>query len=142
MENAMNARDSRKTILFLVALAIVSSLAGGLLGRRLARAEFEQRSDPHHWNESAIHELERRLKPTSEQRDRIQAHLDVAVEELVGVREETIRRSAAIILRLVDQVEKELTPEQRTAFEEMKPRPSDLSNLNFLNVESRTKKDP
>ncbi|MCY2995023.1 MAG: hypothetical protein NTY19_45250 [Planctomycetota bacterium] len=53
------------------------------------------------------------------------------------VRAETIRHSAEIVLRLVGQVDRELTPEQRLAFERFKPKPSDLSNLDLLNVETR-----
>ena len=65
--------------------------------------------------------------------------LDAAVEELQEVRAETIRRSAAVVTRLVNQVDQELIPEQRLAFERMKPKPSDLSNLNLLHVETRKK---
>jgi hypothetical protein len=132
----MSRRSSWKIGICLVGLALVSGLIGGLLGRRYARREFQQRSDPSHWNETAMRDLERTLKPTPEQRQKIQGHLDAAVEELKSVRAETISRSAAIVTRLVDQVDQELTPEQRVAFERLKPKPSDLSSLNLLNVET------
>jgi predicted Holliday junction resolvase-like endonuclease len=123
----------------LLALVCVSVLTGGLIGRRYARMEFERRSDPSHWNETAMRDLDRALKPTPEQRQKIQDHIDGAVEELKSVRAETIRQSTEIIVRLVGQVDKELTPEQRVAFQRFKPTQSDLSNLNFLNVETRKK---
>jgi hypothetical protein len=136
----MNGRGSWKTVLCLAAMVLVSGLLGGLIGRRWARMEFERRSDPSHWNQTAMRDLDRTLKPTPQQRRKIQDHLDAAVEELKHVRAETISRSAAIVMRLVDQVDKELTPEQQAAFTRMKPKPSDLSNLNLLNVEPAKKK--
>ena len=136
----MNGRIVWKTVLCLAAPVLVSGLLGGLIGRRWTRMEFERRSDPSYWNQTAMRDLDRTLKPTPPQRRKIQEHLDAAVEELKGVRAETIRRSAAIVMRLVDQVDKELTPEQRPAFARMKPKPSDLANLNLLNVETPKKK--
>lgn len=136
----MNVRNSWKTLLCLAALMLVSGLVGVLLGRRFAWTEFERRSDPQHWNETAMRDLEWKLKPTSEQRQKIQGYLDTAVEELTSVREDTIRRSAAIIVQLVEQVDKELTPAQQAAFEEMKPKPGTLANLHWLNVEKREAK--
>jgi predicted Holliday junction resolvase-like endonuclease len=135
----MNGRSSWKLVVCLIALVLVSGLAGGLAGYRYARMEFQRRSDPGHWNETAMRDLERALKPTPEQRQKIQDHLDAAVEELKDVRADTIRRSAEIVLRLVGQVDRELTPEQRVAFERFKPKPGDLSNLDLLNVETRKK---
>jgi hypothetical protein len=136
----MNGRIAWKTVLCLAALVLVSGLLGGLIGRQWTRMEFERRSDPSYWNQTAMRDLDRTLKPTPPQRRKIQEQLDAAVEELKGVRAETIRRSAAIVMRLVDQVDDELTPEQRVAFTRMKPKPSDLANLNLLNVETPKKK--
>jgi len=135
----MNGRGSWKIVVCLVGLVLVSGLLGGLVGQRYARREFQQRSDPSRWNETAMRDVERAVKPTPAQRQKIQDHLDVAVEELKNVRAETIRRSAEIVMRLVGQVENELTPEQRVAFERLKPKPSDLSDLDLLNVETRKK---
>jgi hypothetical protein len=136
----MSARGSWKMVLCLAALVFVSVMVGGLLGRHYTRFEFSRRSDPGHWNETVVRDLDRALKPTPEQREKIQGHIDAAVEELKDVRAETIRRSTAIVTRLVEQVDKELTPEQRAAFARFKPKPRDLSNLNLLNVETRKEK--
>ena len=135
----MNGRNSWKIVVCLVALVLVSGLLGGLVGERYARREFQQRSDPSHWNETAMRDVERTVKPTPEQRQKIQDHLDAAVEELKNVRAETIRRSGEIVMRLVGQVENELTPDQRVAFERLKPKQSDLADLDLLNVEPRKK---
>ena len=65
--------------------------------------------------------------------------MDAVVAELIAIRTDTIARSAQVVRRLVEQVEQELTPEQRRAFERMKPKDSDLSTLNLLNVQTRGK---
>jgi len=135
----MKVRDSWKMVICLVALVLVSGLAGAIAGRRYAQIEFQGRSDPSHWNETAMRDFEKAVKPTPEQRRIIQNDLDVAVEELKAVRADTIRRSTAIVMRLVGQVDEVLTPEQRVGFERFKPKESDLMDLNVLNVEPRKK---
>jgi hypothetical protein len=55
------------------------------------------------------------------------------VRELQTIRLETIARSTNVIARLVAEVDRELTPEQRQAFEAMKPKPGDLT-LDVLKV--------
>jgi hypothetical protein len=117
----------------LVALVIVSGLVGALLGHRVARRQVEVRNDPVSWNEHVAHTFDRIVKPDPEQGARIQAHLDGAVRELQAIRLETIARSTNVIWRLVGEVEKELTPEQRKAFDTMKPKPADLT-LDVLKV--------
>lgn len=128
-----------KIVACLVALVIVSGLAGALMGRRLARVELERRDNPETWNETAMRTFERTVRPTPEQREKIQVCLDGAIEELKTIRSDTIARSTNVIWHLVAQVEKELTPEQRQAFEQMKPKQSDLTSLELLQVESRKK---
>ncbi len=117
----------------LLGLVLFSALAGALLGHRAARREIEQRNDPENWNEHVVRVFDHLVKPTPEQGERIQARLDQAVRELQAIRLETISRSTNVILRLVDEVDRELTPEQRKAFATMKPKPEDLS-LEWLKV--------
>ena len=52
------------------------------------------------------------------------------------IRADTITRTTNVIWRLVAEVEQELTPEQRQAFEVMKPKPADLT-LDMLKVGSK-----
>ena len=119
--------------LSLATLVIVSGLVGALIGHGVARRELEARNDPGSWNEHVAHTFDRLVKPDPEQATRIQAHLDRAVEELQAIRLDTISRSTNVIWRLVAEVEKELTPEQRKAFDTMKPKPADLT-LDVLKV--------
>lgn len=120
-------------LLLLLGLSLASALAGALVGHRIARQRLEARNNPDTWNQHVMAEFERLVRPTPEQRPRVQAHLDRAVQELQAIRLETIARSTNVIWRLVAEVEQELTDEQRRAFEALKPRPADLT-LDLLNV--------
>ena len=122
-----------KIALCLAALVVVSGLVGALIGHGVARRQLESRNDPGSWNEHVARTFDRIVKPDPEQGARIQVHLDQAVRELQAIRLETITRSTNVIWRLVGQVEKELTPEQRKAFDTMKPKPADLT-LDVLKV--------
>jgi Spy/CpxP family protein refolding chaperone len=132
----MNRQVTWKISLFLLALVAASIVMGALVGRRWARAELVRRDNPETWNESAMRTFDHTVKPTPEQRAKIQSLLDGAVVELKTIRAETIARSTNVIWRLVDQVERELTPEQKQAFEAMKPKQNDLGSLDVLQVES------
>ncbi len=132
----MNLRRYFIIILCLVGLSLVSGLAGGLIGHRVARCQLEARNNPENWNERVGQEFERLVKPTPAQAPKIQAHLDKAVQELLVIRADTIARTTNVIWRLVWEVEQELTPEQRKAFEVMKPKPVDLT-LDVLKVRSK-----
>jgi hypothetical protein len=122
-----------RIVLCLLALIVASGLAGGLMGHRITRHHLDARNDPATWNEHVGREFDRVVKPTPEQSAIIQAHLDKAVRELQTIRLDAIARSTNVIWRLVAEVEKELTPEQRQAFEVMKPKPADLT-LDVLKV--------
>ncbi len=130
----MNRRHTLKIVLCLLALILASGGAGALLGRRWARADLARRDNPETWNEAAMRTFDRTVKPTPEQRPRIQAALDSAVAELKAIRADTIVRSTNVIWRLIGTVERELTPEQRRAFEAMKPHQDDLRTLDVLQV--------
>jgi hypothetical protein len=129
----MNPVRHWRIVLGLAAVILSSGLAGGLIGHACARRQFETRNDPSSWNEHVSHEFDRIVKPTPEQATRIQTYLAAAVRDLQSIRLETIGRSTNVIWRLVAQVEQELTPTQREAFEVMKPKASDLT-LDVLKV--------
>ena len=137
----MNPLRSWKTGLCLLGIILATSLSGGLIGHGIARRQLDARNNPENWNEHVTQEFDRLVKPTPEQDVRIQAHLDRAVRELQAIRMETIARSTNVIGRLIVEVEKELTPEQRQAFEAMKPKPSDMT-LDLLNVEPKSGRKP
>ena len=129
----MSSNRRWKIVSCLLAIAVASALAGALVGHRLARRHLEARNDPENWNEHVGREFDRVVKPSPEQAAKIQARLDLAVRELQAVRLDTIARSTNIIWRLVADVERELTPQQRKAFEVMKPKQAELT-LEVLKV--------
>jgi hypothetical protein len=137
----MNPARHWKIILALLSLVLVTGLAGALIGHGIARRAMDERNNPENWNEHVVREFDRIVKPTPEQGERIQAHLDRAVRELQQIRQETIAHSTNVIGRLIVEVEKELTPEQRQAFERMKPQPADLT-LDLLRVKAPQEKKP
>lgn len=126
-------RQHSKIAISLAALIAVSAGTGALVGHRIARQQIDARNNPENWNDHVSREFERLIQPTPEQRPKVKGHLDEAVRDLQSIRLETIQRSTNVIWRLVANVERELTPEQRKAFEALKPQPSDL-NLDVLNV--------
>jgi len=126
-------RQHSKIAVSLAALIAVSAGTGALVGHRIARQQIDARNNPENWNDYVSREFERLIQPTPEQRPKVKGHLDEAVRDLQSIRLDTIQRSTNVIWRLVANVERELTPEQRKAFEALKPQPSDL-NLDVLNV--------
>lgn len=130
----MNARKHGIIVGSLLGIAVVGGLAGGAVGYRLGRQSMRQESDPETWHERAARRFEEVVRPTAEQAPKLDAHLQKALAELKALRLETIERSAATIDRLVSAVEAELTPEQKGAFEQMKPRRGEM-NLELLEVE-------
>ncbi|MEI7730963.1 MAG: hypothetical protein WCO56_15415 [Verrucomicrobiota bacterium] len=123
----------------LAALILLSVVVGVFLGIRLARLKQAQASNPARWNETVMKSLDQKLKPTPEQRRQFQTDIDTAVDELKRIREETIQRSTKVIGKLVADVDQRLTPEQKAAFESMKPKAQDLNSLDVLKVEPRKK---
>lgn len=121
----------------LIALMLVSGLAGMLIGKRMTRYKIIQQNNPETWNEAAMNTFVRIVQPTPEQSDKIRVYLNAAIRDLVAIRADTINRSSNTVWRLVGEVEKELTPEQRTAFEKMKPTQSELSSLEVLHVDPK-----
>ncbi len=120
--------------LTLAGLALVSGLSGGLLGYRAGRQAARDQANPETWHEEASRRFERVVRPTEEQGRRLHAHLQQALGELRAIRHDTITRSSAVIDRLVARIEAELTPEQKAAFERLKPRPGELG-LEVLETE-------
>lgn len=122
----MISRRTWKTALLLIGVVTASALSGALLGHRIARRELESRNNPETWNKHVSREFDRIVKPTPEQAAKIQTRLDGAVQQLQEIRRDTIARSTNVIWKLIADVEQELTPEQRQAFETMKPKQAEV----------------
>ena len=96
---------SRRTIiiLLLMALMVISGLAGTCIGIRIGKDKVRKRSVPEAWNVEAMKMLQRKLSLTPEQASKVQAVLDSGVDELRGVRADTLARTDKIINRLVGE---------------------------------------
>lgn len=107
-------------------LVFVSVIVGVFLGVVLEKAIAKKRENPAFWNEAALKQLEK-LHPTEAQRTRFKELVSGAVDELTVVRTETITNVQTILIRVLADLDKELTPEQHEQFEKMKPKTSDMS---------------
>jgi len=122
----------------LTAIVLLSGFAGYFGGFQVARAKARARSNPDSWNVSAMKTLDRKLKLAPAQHEKVQAILDSGVDELRGIRIDTIAKSNRVLERLIAEVGQELTPEQRVEFAKLKAERIQAS-LDMLKVEPRKK---
>lgn len=127
-----------KIVAALVALVLVSMLVGAFLGAKYAERTIRKRHTPEAWNQTAMHALQSRLKLTPEQNARMQRILDSGVEEMKGIRHDTIAKTDLVVERLLGELEKEIAPEQRVEFEKLR-RQRGSTTLDMLKVEPRKK---
>ena len=125
-----------KIAALLAAIVLVSGFTGYYFGFHVAKARARARSNPETWNVSAMKTLERKLKLTPAQHDKVQAILDGGVDELRGIRIDTIAKSNRVLERLIAAVGAELTAEQREEFAKLKAERMQ-ANLDMLKVEPR-----
>lgn len=118
----MNWRQLGPILASLLGIGVLCAMAGGAVGYRLGRDAVRARANPETWHAHATRRFDAIVKPTPEQSRRVDAHLTATLSELREIRNDTITRTAAAVDRLVAKVESELTPEQRVAFESLKPR--------------------
>ena len=126
-----------KIALTLTAIILASGLAGGFVGFHYSKIAFRKRSNPEDWNVRAMRAFDSGLHLTQEQHARIQTIIDGAVEEFKSIRVDTIDKSNRVLERRIAEISAELTPEQRTKFEERIT--SVRANLDMLKVEPRKK---
>lgn len=116
-------RRLRLRVLLLLALfGAASAGVGFFLGLAAAKKVRTQKDDPQVWRQTALRRLEQ-LKPDAEQKQRFETRVEEAVKELSDLRAEGIRRVWRIVDDAVRDLEKDLKPEQREAFEKFRPRP-------------------
>jgi len=127
-----------KIVASLIALVLVSMLVGGFLGAKYAEGVIRKRHTPEAWNRTAMRALQHRLKLTPEQNAKMQHILEGGVEEMKGIRLETIAKTDVVVERLLTELEKEITPEQRVEFEKLRKQRGSTT-LDMLKVEPRKK---
>ncbi|MCK6498745.1 MAG: hypothetical protein L6Q38_04620, partial [Nitrospira sp.] len=91
------------------------------------RQEMRELADPESWHRRALRRFDEVVRPTPEQSDKVSAHLEAALVDLRKARQVAIEETTRVIHRLIQQVEAELTPAQKEAFQELKPRHEDMT---------------
>ncbi|MES2573038.1 MAG: hypothetical protein V4710_23650, partial [Verrucomicrobiota bacterium] len=109
-----------KIALLLAGIVGVSILCGVAIGIKLTQRAVQRHNNPAAWKEIATSVLEHRLKLTPAQAPRVQTILESGVEEMKGIRRDAVTRTNGVIERLIAEIEKEITPEQRVEFEKLK----------------------
>ena len=107
-----------KVVLTFTVVFLAGAVAGGFTYARFARTVVESRIRAEQFAASAMKRFQETLELTPEQVARIKPIVDATGEELGRMRRETI----AAFQRMDAAVIKELTPEQKTKFEEMQRR--------------------
>lgn len=116
---------SRTSAIVLISLLVVVSVGVGFfLGVIVHGAVVKKKEDPKFWREAALKHLAK-IHPTEAQQKVLEQHVDVAVKELTELRKEAIKDIWLIVDRAVASIDKELTAEQRIAFDKIKPRDKD-----------------
>ena len=127
-----------KIIVCLLAIVAVSGLAGAKFGYQKAKRDMRAKHNPEQWNERAMQGIDAGLQLSPKQRVKIQTLIDEAVDEMKVVQVETVGRTSEIINKLVADLDKELTAEQKEKFAKMKPKESDVT-IDLLKVQPRKK---
>jgi len=127
-----------KVIFLQLGIVLVSLLVGGLVGVKWAEHALKRRHAPEMWNHAAMRALQGRLKLTPEQTQKTQAIIDGGVEEMKGIRLETISRTDAVIERMLGEIDHLLTPEQSAELKKLKQQRG-ATTIDMLKVEPRKK---
>ena len=120
----MIVRSRTSAVLLLSLLIVVSGGVGFFLGAIVHSAVVKKKEDPKFWREAALKHLAK-IHPSEAQQKAFEQHVDVAVKDLTELRKEAIKDVWQIVGTALTAIDKELTPEQRTAFEKIKPRDKD-----------------
>jgi hypothetical protein len=106
----------------LIALAVVVAGGAGFILGVLAHQAWKKKSgSPEFIRWAALRQIQQ-LEPDADQRPRLEAHVDRALEELQAWRGEAEARTWDIIDRAADAVAGELTPQQETRWQELRPK--------------------
>ena len=121
------ARKSRtKAVLLILFLVLVSMGTGFFFGVAIATDIAKKKDNPVFWKKAVRRQLDK-IHPTVEQRKKFEARTDQAVNELLAIRKDAIGKVWDVVERAVTDIEKEMTPEQRVKFKDLKPKkPAEL----------------
>src|SRR4051794_16475144 len=127
-----------KITLVLLGIVLVSFLAGAFLGAKLTERSLKRRHAPEMWNQTVMRALQQHLKLTPEQAQKVQVIIDGGVEEMKGIRIDTIARTDAVFEKMIVDIDRELTPEQSAELQKLKQQRM-ATTIDMLKVEPRKK---
>jgi hypothetical protein len=106
----------------LIALAVVIAGGAGFILGVLSHQTWKKKSGSPEFIRWAVLRQIQQLEPDADQRLRLEAHVDRALDELQAWRHEAEVRTWDIIDRAADAVAGELTTEQVTRWQELRPK--------------------
>lgn len=114
----MNMNKAWQVCLVLIAIFAAGGISGGLVAFRVARRNPRYFPAPEAWAARQFDHMTRELSLTPEQKARIEPMVKRDTEELVKLRRQSFRASREILERMETSIAAELTPEQRTKYEQ------------------------
>lgn len=109
-----------KVILVFVGLFLAGALCGSALTMRILKGSRPDGRQPARFD--MMERLEKGLKLTDEQKEKIRPIVRRSQEETQRLRRENVREIAAAMDRMHNDIAAELTPEQRAKLEDMRKR--------------------
>jgi predicted dinucleotide-binding enzyme len=120
----------------LTALVIVCIAGGGWIGFALGRKHERGRNQAVAWNQEVMSALQRKLKPSAEQKQRFQAAVDKAVAAMQIARNDAVKETDVIVEKLITDVRMELREDQRAEFDKL-VKNRGKTTLDLLKVEKQ-----
>jgi Spy/CpxP family protein refolding chaperone len=128
-----------KITFVLLGIVLVSFVAGAFLGAKLTERTLKRRHAPEMWNQTVMRALQKNLQLTPEQAQKVQTVIDGGVEQMKGIRLETIARTDAVFEKMVEEIDHDLTPEQSAELQKLKQQRG-ATTIDMLKVEPRKTK--
>jgi Spy/CpxP family protein refolding chaperone len=114
----MSMNKPWQVCLILFAIFAAGIVSGGLVAFRVARRNAPHFPAPEVWVARRFDQLNRELNLTPQQKERVAPIVKRGTEELVKWHRQSLRASREVLERMEKDIAAELTPEQRTKFEQ------------------------
>lgn len=108
-----------KVILVLIGIFVAGGVTGAFVMMRLGHRMVSHRPGPEQWAPSHLKRLMQRLELKPEQGEAIRPIVHRHMEDLTRLRTESMADIKRIIERMEREISAQLTPEQRTKFEQL-----------------------
>ena len=109
---------SWQVCLVLIAIFAVGGISGGLVAYRVARRHMPLPLPPEAWGARRFEHVAQELQLTPEQKARIKPIVKRNIEEIEKLHRQSMHEVRGILERMETDIAAELTPEQRTQYEQ------------------------